>query len=125
MARILLVEDETDLRAMMRDLLAQDDHFVSEAENGRAGIARLAREQFDLVITDILMPESDGLEVIQAARRLRPGTRILAISGSSRNPAGFYLAMAAKIGAHKTLVKPFPPAELLATVSELLDKAGS
>lgn len=123
MARILLIEDEPELRKTLCHVLVRDGHFVSEAEDGRTGAVRLARERFDLVITNILMPEVDGVEVIQMVRRLHPGTRILAMSGSGRTSAHIYLALAAKLGAHKSLAKPFSPEELLANVRELVGKS--
>jgi two-component system, chemotaxis family, chemotaxis protein CheY len=122
MAHILLIDDEITLRDMMRRLLVNDGHSVVEAENGKTALAHLARESFDIVITDILMPEMDGVEVIQAVRRLAPQVRIIAMSGGGRNSAEFYLALAAKVGAHRALGKPFSPEEVLTMVRELADK---
>ena len=120
MTRILLIEDEIELRTMMYRLLTRESYLVAEAEDGRSAIIMLAREPFDLVITDILMPETDGMEVIQTVRRLQPQTRILAMSGGGRNSSDLYLAMAARIGAHKVLAKPFAPEALLRMVRELV-----
>ena len=122
MARILIIEDEPALRQLMHCALVNDKHSVSEATDGRVGTVILAREKFDLVITDMLMPEMDGVEVIQVIRRWHPGLPILAISGGGKTSANFYLSLATKLGVQKVLAKPFSSEELLVSVRELVDQ---
>lgn len=108
MATVLLIEDEDSIREGLRDRLVSEGHRVLEAQNGRIGL-KLFREHLpDLVITDILMPEKDGLEVIMDVRKENPGQRIIAMSG--KQAAGMeldVLSIAKKLGACATLEKPF------------------
>lgn len=120
MARILIIDDEPELRGMMCQLLRNESHTVTETDDGRRAMTWLTHEPFDLVITDILMPEMDGLEIIQAIHRMKPALPILAVSGGGRSPAGLYLAVADKLGADQVLGKPFAPAKFLAVVRSLL-----
>jgi CheY-like chemotaxis protein len=96
-------------------------HAVTETENGRLAIERLGSAAFDLVITDVLMPEMDGIEVIKAVRRTRPETKILAISGGAPNlPAGYALKLTEMFSADAVLYKPFMNDELRKSVGELV-----
>ncbi len=81
MVRILLIDDDDDFRSMLRMALEQDGYVVEEARNGLEGSQRQRTEPVDLVITDILMPEQEGLETIQALRQEFPEIKIIAISG--------------------------------------------
>lgn len=121
MARILIVEDILDFRVMMREILVSAGHEVAEAENGLAAIRQISAEKFDLLVTDVVMPESDGIELIRNMARQGKRLPILAVSGGGQNlPAAVSLALTAAAGAHRTLFKPFRAAELLAAVDELL-----
>lgn len=121
MARILIVEDTPDFRQMMVEMLETAGHRVAAAENGNAALAQLERDSFDLLVTDVLMPESDGIELIRALGRKGWSLPILAVSGGGRNlPAAVSLALTEAAGAHRTLFKPFRAAELLAAVDDLL-----
>lgn len=121
MARILIVEDTPDFRQMMVDILHGAGHEVAEAENGKVAIDQMATASFDLVVTDVLMPESDGIELIRALTRKGWTQPVLAVSGGGRSlPAAVSLALTEAAGAHRTLYKPFRAAELLTAVNELL-----
>lgn len=121
MARILIVEDTPDFRLMMRDILQTAGHEIEEAENGKAAIRKMEGGSFDLLVTDVLMPESDGIELIHTLAQQGRSLPILAVSGGGRNlPAAVSLALTEAAGAHRTLFKPFRAAELLAVVDELL-----
>src|SRR3546814_16143676 len=108
MAKVLVVDDMAEMRTMIRAMLESAGHSVAEAENGRTGIKALqGAEQIDVLVTDILMPEADGIEVIRAASD-RPGLGIIAISGGgSYMPAAVSLAMSDAFGARTVLFKPF------------------
>jgi len=123
MTRILLVEDEPTARAAIRDLLEEADYSVSEAGDGREGLAACGEAQYDLVITDVLMPRTDGVEFILALRGRQFGAPILAISGGGRVPGDLCLTLAGNLGAVATLAKPFSREALLAAVSSCLDGA--
>ena len=120
MAHILLIDDDDDVRTMIRLTLVQFGHTVIEARNGREGLALFPHAAADLVITDIVMPEGEGLEVLMALRRHVPPVKVMAISGGGRVSAADYLHMAKAMGAAKVLAKPFSAEVLLAAVNELL-----
>lgn len=123
MARILLIDDDDMLRPALAELLERAGHSVRHASQADQ-VGRLFQEfQPALVITDIIMPGTDGFEVIMMLRGLQPSVRILAISGgASRHNLGpgDVLSDAGLLGAAATLAKPFSGAELLATVDRLL-----
>lgn len=119
MATIIVIDDEQGIRRTVRRALQAAGHAVVTYANGSGGIAHLAKAAVDLLITDIFMPEVEGLEMIAKARELHPAMPIIAISGLFFEGAD-YLPIAAKFGATATLRKPFRPAELNALVSSLL-----
>jgi DNA-binding NtrC family response regulator len=121
MACILIIDDEADLRATMRAALEQDGHEVFEAKNGTGGLALLDKIPVELVITDILMPEKDGLETIVALHRDRPDIRIIAISGGGNDGGTRFLSIAEKFGASRILAKPFRRQQLQDAVRAALD----
>lgn len=124
MAKILVVEDAPAVRLSVVDVLESLGLEVEEAENGRLAIAALERVPVDLVVTDVLMPDVDGIEVIKAVRARHPGVRVLAMSGGAPNlPAGYVLKMTEMFNADAVLYKPFTNDELRGAVSRLLGLA--
>ena len=120
MARILVMDDDELLRGALRVVLEAAGYVVMEAADGDAGL-RLQREQgADLALVDIFMPERDGLEVIRALRAEIPQPKIVAMSGGGQTGQIDVLSAAAAFGASRTLLKPFPPRELLKAIRELL-----
>ena len=106
MARILFIDDSADARAIGRATFRSTGHEVTEATNGVEGM-RLYRERpFDLVVTDIFMPEKDGLQTIQELRHEFGDVRIIAISGGSVETPGDYLPLAKRLGANEVFHKP-------------------
>ena len=124
MAHILVIDDEDLMRQMLRDIIEDAGHEVSVASDGRAGLAALQEKPADLVITDILMPEQDGLELIRDLHREHPDVKILAISGGGTTVKLDFLPQAQELGAHGALHKPFGRSELLGTIRGLLERAG-
>jgi len=123
MARILLIEDDEPIRGMFSELLVRAGHEVVPMANGRDA-AKVRREiAASLVITDILMPERDGLEAIGELREDAPDVKIIAISGGRKIGPELYLESAAALGADRTFAKPIDGVELLAAVDELLGEA--
>jgi CheY-like chemotaxis protein len=120
MPSILFIEDEEALRRILCGVLADVGYDVREADNGRSGLNQLREDPVDLVITDIVMPEIDGIEVVQVVRRLYPATKIIAMAGGSPSSAQCYLKMARLLGADAVLAKPFTAAKLLAAVRKVL-----
>lgn len=121
MALILVIDDEFAVRAFIRQVLEGAGHQVLEAEDGLVAVRLLRQHAPSLIITDILMPEKDGVEVIMELRESHPHLGIIAISGGGRGlDAGFNLRVAEDFGAHRTLAKPFGKRELLDAVTALL-----
>lgn len=120
MASILLIENDDAVREVLRIGLLAAGYSVSEAANGRQGINSFRKAPSDLVITDIYMPDRDGLEVIEALRRTHPTVRIVAISGASGSMN--YLKRAQLLGATRVLTKPLSMPTVLRIVNELLGK---
>ncbi|QEX21180.1 hypothetical protein FRZ61_11020 [Hypericibacter adhaerens] len=120
MARILVIDDEETVRGLIRQILAQAGHEVEEAENGAAGLAAMRLQAAELVITDIIMPEMEGVETVLALRKEFPDTPVIAMSGGGRTANFDFLATAKKLGAARVLQKPFRPATLLEAVAACL-----
>jgi len=123
--RILLVDDDTAVRDSIAVVLSAAGHTVEQAENGIDGMRLLRRHSPDLVITDILMPQKEGIEIIREIRSLVPATPIIAISGGGGTGQADYLKMAQAFGANAALAKPFDPEALLALVKRLSSHAGA
>ncbi len=122
-ARILVIDDEVAIRGMLRDMLEGEGHLIVEAPDGAVAMKRWREHQdqpFDLIITDILMPEKDGLEVIREIRRLSPQTKVIAISGGSPQVHIRFLDIANCLGAYRTIEKPFALNTLLDAVNGAL-----
>ena len=121
MARILLIDDDPAVRSTLSLILAHFGHTVFEASNGREGLELFRRANADLVITDIVMPEKEGLEVLIELREKQvPPIKVIAITGGGRQNAADYLRLAKLLGAPKVLAKPFPTEVLITAVNELL-----
>ena len=117
-SRILVVDDDPEFRALVRPFLADMDYSVKEAADGRLALQLLSQNRFDAVILDVVMPECEGLESIQAIRKRGFGCPILATSGASSRSE--YLRMARHLGAAAVLEKPVSREGLRATLQELL-----
>jgi DNA-binding response OmpR family regulator len=118
--KILLIEDDMVLLKSMAAQLIQAGATVTVALDGAAGLSQFAKAQPDLVITDIIMPEKEGIETIMAIRGLKPDVAILAISGGGRVGAAEFLNLAVNLGADAAMVKPFRSEDLIAKAAELL-----
>ena len=124
MAHILIVDDEETVRDIIAAALTFAGYHVETASNGREAVQRFERQRADLVITDLVMPEKDGIEIVTELRKTQPDLAIIAMSGqSSHSP--LYLGMAKKLGARRTLAKPFSVETLLTTVKEVLADSNS
>ena len=125
MGTILVIDDDDLVRGMVCSVLKKNGFTVLEAENGNVGLEHVQRaDPPALVITDILMPDKEGLETISEIRALNPDIKIIAMSGGGKTKNMTFLGLAKKIGADQTLEKPFRPAELLAAVQKVLGQSG-
>jgi DNA-binding response OmpR family regulator len=120
MIRILVVDDDINIREMLKECLERAEYEVLVASDGKAGLELQSANPVDLIITDIVMPEKDGLETIMEFRRRFPSVKRIAISGGGRIKANEYLNIVKELGATRTFSKPFELKELLASVRELL-----
>jgi CheY-like chemotaxis protein len=116
MIRVLVVDDDDVVRVTVRTMLGRAGYEVEEACDGSDGLNLLRGADFDLIITDIIMPDCEGIEFIRRALAQRPDRRILAMSGGGRLHNTEFLDIARKCGARAILPKPFDPAELMTAV---------
>lgn len=120
MKKILIIDDEPFILSMLKKMLERAGYHVDLAENGKVGL-----EQFDiivpeLVITDIIMPEKEGLGIIREMKKRNPDLKIIAISGGGRVSATDYLNTAEIFGADRSFQKPFTKEEIVGAVKELI-----
>lgn len=120
MARILVIDDDAQFRSMIRTLLERQGYVVVEASDGEEGIKLFEGQGADLIITDIVMPNKEGLETIMELRRKVPRPKIIAVSGGGRIGPESYLHLAEKFGAVKVFSKPFDLKAFLQAVQEAL-----
>jgi DNA-binding NtrC family response regulator len=120
MARIVLVDDDEDLRKMLRRVLERAGHEVQEAEDGRVAIELYGKTSSDLIITDLVMPEHEGIQTIVECLRRHPDAKIIAMSGGGRMNPGVNLDAARKLGAVGSLGKPFTHREFVDLVAQVL-----
>lgn len=123
MAKILVIDDDRMVRDTLKLIIQGSGHVAAFANDGREGLKMYAEFQPDLVITDLLMPEKEGIETICDLRKLRRDLPIIAISGGGRVGNADFLKVAHSLGANRTIAKPFDPDELIDTVAALLPKA--
>ena len=121
MATVLVIEDDQEVREYLVAVLSRAGHTVSAASNGREGVNKFRETPTQVVITDIIMPEKDGIETILDLRREHPMLKVIAISGGGRSTPENYLHSARLLGADKAIRKPFKNEEILAAVRELAD----
>lgn len=123
MPRILIIDDEPLVRSVLRSILERNGHTVMDAPDGRAGLALWRHTPSDLVITDIFMPETDGIEVILQLTCIWPQAKIIAMTGGDKK--GDFTSLVApaalQLGAQHILVKPFTKQTLLAAISAVLN----
>jgi CheY-like chemotaxis protein len=121
MTKIMVIDDDAMVCAAIVQLLTDAGHTVVTAENGRIGFARFRSERPHLVITDLLMPEEEGIQTLRSILSERPDAKVVVVSGSSRAGTNAdYLEMARALGAVDAIAKPFDPDEFLHRVSRSL-----
>jgi DNA-binding response OmpR family regulator len=121
MPGVLIVEDDKELREMLKLSLSRRNFTVFEADNGKSAIAHFKPTITDLVVTDLIMPEEDGLKVVIKLRELKPTIKIIAISGGGKVGPVSYLNLAKALGADAIYSKPFSISDLITKIEQLLD----
>jgi DNA-binding NtrC family response regulator len=119
--KILLVDDEEAIRKMVRAILGTELYEIDDAADGIDAQMLLGKKKYDLIITDVIMPDCDGIELVMAMRRKLPDIKVIVMSGGGRVRAGHYLELAEKLGAARVFEKPFNTTALREAVQELLN----
>lgn len=118
--RVLLIDDDPLIREIGREMLSRAGYAVTTAEDGAEGLKTVAEGDFDLLITDMVMPDADGLDVIREVRGRLPDLPVIAISSGGRVGADFYLKLASAMGANAVFPKPLRKEPFLALVEHVL-----
>lgn len=119
MKKILIIEDDSSVQRMLKRTLEREGYVVTAAANGRLGVRSFSSQPFDVVITDLIMPEMEGIETIISLKKNNPHVKIIAMSGGGINSPTEYLDLARQLGAAKTFAKPLQRSMLLEAVAEL------
>ena len=122
MGRVLVIDDEPQIRSLLRMMLERAGYEVEEAPDGIEGIRIYRNNPVDLIISDLIMPNKDGIGMIIELKKEFPDVKIIAMSGGGLNKPEGYLEGAKKLGAQRTLTKPIDRDELLRTVSDILNE---
>jgi len=125
MARILIIDDEPQIRSMLKLMLEREGYEVVEAPDGVEGIKIYRQNPADLIITDLIMPNKDGIGMIIDLKKEFPDVNIIAMSGGGLNKPEGYLKGAKKLGAACTLTKPIDREEMLRAVKDILKESPS
>ena len=120
-SRIMVVDDNASIREAVCEMLEQAGYETISVENGRLAAQKHRSYPVDLIITDLFMPDTDGLEVIYQFRHEFPDVKIIAVSGGGSRGLVELLSVAKKMGAQRALMKPFSWEQLIAAVEELLE----
>lgn len=123
MKKVLIIDDDILARATMALILEGAGFQVTTAEDGKKGLCRMREEEPDLIITDIIMPNMEGMETIQEILADRPQAKIIAVSGGGRANNGEFLRLAKVLGASEVLAKPFEPEALIVCVTRCIEAA--
>jgi DNA-binding NtrC family response regulator len=125
MARILIIDDEQQIRSMLRLMLEREGYEVVEAPDGIEGIRAYRQKPADLIITDLIMPNKDGIGMIIELQKEFPDVKIIAMSGGGLNKPEGYLKGAKKLGAACTLTKPIDREKMLRAVKNTIKDSDS
>jgi len=121
MPSILIIDDDTAIRNMLKTAFTKKNYDVLEAANGLTALDIFRTEDIDVVITDLIMPDMEGIETIRELRKIKPDAKIIAFSGGGSLPPDGYLEIASSMGAQYTFQKPMNPQELNKAVEDLLN----
>jgi len=120
MKKILIIDDEQAILQMVKRLVEKAGHTAELASNGEEGMMMIEEHSFDLVITDIIMPKKEGIEIITAIRKNYPKIKVIAMSGGGKFTPEGYLKSAKILGANRVFTKPFNHREMMKAIDELI-----
>ena len=118
--KILIIDDDELVRSMMANFLKKNGYAVAQASNGNEGIEIAKKNIPDIVITDMLMPEKEGIETIVDLKKYNTDIKIIAISSGGKTKNMSFLDIAKNVGAQATIEKPFKPQDLIETIKEVI-----
>tara|TARA_B100000315_G_scaffold86151_1_gene78984 strand:- start:223 stop:591 length:369 start_codon:yes stop_codon:yes gene_type:complete len=121
MAHILVADDQEKVRNILKSLFERDGHTVVVATNGKEALQSYQAQPAEIVVTDILMPDMEGIETIRELKRINPDVKIIAMSGGGTIEANEYLKMAVLFGAKQTISKPFDVLEMLEALRSCIE----
>ena len=121
MAHILVADDQEKVRNILKSLFERDGHTVVLATNGKEALQSYQEQPAEIVVTDILMPDMEGIETIRELKRINPNVKIIAMSGGGTIEANEYLEMAVLFGAKQTISKPFDVLEMLEALRSCIE----
>ena len=122
LTRLLIIDDDIIIREIIKDSLSDYPIFVDEAANGVEGIRKIRENRYDVVLTDIIMPEKEGLELIMELKVIHSNLKVIATTSGGSVAADEYLEMAKGLGADAVLAKPFSEVKLVEIINELTGK---
>lgn len=122
MKKILVADDEEPVRGLLKMILQLEGYYVRTACNGEEVLEACQQEDFDLLITDIMMPKKEGVETIMELKNINPSIAVIAISGGGREGGMDVLRAAEMVGAEFTISKPFEPKDLIKAVEKSLNR---
>jgi len=125
MQKILIIDDEPHILMMLKKMMEKAGYETDLAANGKEGMEIFQKSPSDLVITDIIMPEKEGLETIREMKRIHPELKIIAMSGGGKISAENYLETARIFGATRIIQKPFTQNDMVSAVKELMDSGSA
>lgn len=120
MAKVLVIEDDELARESVTLMLEENGYEVAMADDGDVGLEMFEKEEFDAVVTDLIMPQVNGMDVLMQIKQHKPGTRVLVISGGGRLTPLSYLDVAQKLGADDVLTKPFTANDLITSMKMIM-----
>ena len=120
--RLLIIDDDIIMREIIKDSLSEYPIIISEAANGVEGLKKLKENKYDVVLTDIIMPEKEGLELIMDIKSFPVDIKIIATTSGGSITANEYLEMAMGLGADAVIAKPFSEVKLVEIINELIGK---
>ncbi|MBI1777298.1 MAG: response regulator [Proteobacteria bacterium] len=122
MASVLVIDDDAAARRLFAQVLSREGHVIRTSADGQLGLEQFKQARPDVVVTDLIMPNREGIETIRAMRAFDPSVPIIAMSGNTGAKLMNFLKLAKVSGATLTLEKPFRPSELVAAVSKVLGR---
>ena len=120
---ILVIDDDELIRSLVKEILSRNNYQVDEAENGKVGLQKCKSRDYDLIITDIVMPEMEGISLIQKLNEFHPGIPVIAMTGNAHGRMDEFLELSQQLGANAVLAKPLHKDELVSTVTSLLESS--